>query len=196
MAAFEMVWLGTEPPKSKVAIKSVKTGVLPEGNSQVFQAVQDFFHRTYWYRLWLAQEFIRAIDILLTCVEDTLWWEQLWTFHGQVSVAAEESCRRPTGLARELILHKLWWRTTAQSGDSSHYASSRNGRNRYYVHGSKALEEILLRFARNRCSDTRDKVYGLLGLLDGPLHTKMRLGLKVYYSQLVEEVYSNTMLGL
>jgi hypothetical protein len=97
----------------------------------------------YWTRLWVVQELLLANDIFLMGGTGCLEWAKLAS-----SSIVEE---RPPNMSyaqemmRVFMAHRRW------------------GQNKAYRY--QRLSNIIAEFSRNDCTDPRDKIYALLGLL-------------------------------
>jgi len=108
------------------------------------RSVADICERPYWSRLWIIQEVIVAVKIKVQCGTVSMDWEELANgLRNMAPFAADKTIDSGPGLDR--ILQLEWMRET------------------YHQMGC-GLVKLLETFPGSNCSDTRDKLYGLLGI--------------------------------
>jgi len=101
-----------------------------------------FFRNPYWRRLLIVQEIMLARYIRLMCGETLLSWDELRRF-------CSFGIKRYTEEVMQVVPPQVVWLT-------KHALSAR----------TYNLTSLLRTFCTSECYDTRDKVYGLQGLLD------------------------------
>lgn len=128
---------------------------------QPFLALLD---RDYWRRLWNIQEFCLARKLVLVCGMDRLGWEALqhwkWAYWH----------------------HKF-------VGVDTHFSDLLDLRTNHWQGEGHDLADILLITKRCLCTNPRDKIYGILGLISG-----FDSLLVVDYSRTLWQVYQDVML--
>ena len=141
-------------------------------------AVTPLFCRTYWTRLWIAQEFILPKNLFLVCGELTITWTQLRSYYR--SMLASSMSLEVFKEAEIFIIFR----------DGMH---SMDGVVRT-PKDPERLDIALIWFTHLDCKDPRDKVYGLLGLVRPG--DRIHIDYKKEPSQIFWEVIRATNLGL
>lgn len=151
-AAFVIVWLGPQSVDSQLAMDVLRSSYAPQGFKPRYQIWADqskrkaFFsllERDYWKRVWVIQEVKMASGILILCGEQELLWRELDSFITELRFTHEQ------GSAFTIIQEKrqaLIWKSEGK---------------RTYV----SIFEFIYRYHEQECTDPRDRVYGLLGLV-------------------------------
>ncbi|KAK3674891.1 hypothetical protein LTR78_005235 [Recurvomyces mirabilis] len=108
---------------------------------RIINAAENVCARSYFRRLWIVQEILLSKEIKLYCGDDILAWSTLREFtvgDGKNDFVRGDKCSSYIKLALSRMRGTLTtdWR----------------------------LEELVDGFAGQECSDTRDKIYGMLGL--------------------------------
>lgn len=148
-AAFVMVWLGPNLDDSFRYISTWtpnKTGLYDLFNHRDLPGkdfLDGFFCAAYWRRLWVVQEFVLARTLLFISDTQELSWDFL--------------------LSSKL---KYWryitqWRTEPYGFTYSVLDRRMNRSSR-----EQNLPALIHHFQTHECSDIRDRVYGMLGLVD------------------------------
>lgn len=172
-ARMTYVWLGEQADDSDLAIDLIKamgTGALDPADPktwisipELFQhrrwrAIDQLFHRPFWYRLWVLQEVVLAEDVLVTCGNEQLTWNAL--------------------VAAFMILGgirqwKLWEHFDTQTALSISYSSFMNlgpflKHRLFRTNGAltPVITQVMTATRYLEVTDPRDKIYGLLGLAD------------------------------
>lgn len=181
-----IAWLGEEQDNSDAAIRLVQSlsDTNPEHGEQLAErllgdpeylgdgcwiALQDLMNRPYWYRLWIIQELVLGSSALvLRCGDSFIDWtdfcqgigllyDYLWTvkdslLHYEI-YKRNSLAHRPTvwlTTSLHLVHQDLWALSLCEEQGKSHLRFDR-----------------LLNVANSAKSmDARDKVYGLVGLMD------------------------------
>lgn len=166
-AKLVVVWLGKEDEDSHIAMGFIG-GILtwtdssPGGNQRLFNALNAFFRRPYWNRLWIQQEIVLARKFVVLC--------------GAFSRTGED-------VLRLTLLDYRYNGTPAISTLRRIKAWYREERNR-------TLDNLLLKWNdidQTNCSDPRDRVFGLLGIVEQS--ERGRLGLEADYGKNAEEIW-------
>lgn len=133
-AACAITWLGLSPAGSgQVTPAATGQSCLHQtGNDMSLQAICD---HPYWDRLWTAQEYILARDVLLVCGR------------------------------REVALGEVQALANVRAGGENSMSWRMEARNRWRLSKTIPLDMLLENLAAAPCSDPRDRVYGLLSLL-------------------------------
>ena len=153
-----------------------------------WNALYRFLNRAYWKRLWILQEVVMSHQLLvLLCGEQSVYWSDMSValqilqvnngiVYEQVEKEQEEAVVEDVEtvepnifylLERIQRLHKF--ALTEQEGE-----------------GRQDLMEVMLASRLSEQKDARDKIYGILGLLDPSLVSQLRID----YTLPVLEVYT------
>lgn len=145
-----IVWLGKAEGESQRAMNWVKYSAhrsTPFAGRDA-DSLLAFFDRAFWRRLWIVQEVVLAVKVVILCGNDYLTWLNLQRFY--------ES--RPKyildGTVRDLFRDR---------SNAANVLASRP----FYGPGLPhfPLLRALSTFCDHECQDLRDKVYGLLGIV-------------------------------
>lgn len=146
--------------------------------------------RDYWERIWIVQEFVLAKEVLLICGRDATWWKpEFW----EVLEAAPRLPANQAGVLPRLPQNGLWKSAMATlceaRVDAWHGAA-----NAYDEFPEKrmSLMGLLDRFSRWKCSDVRDRIYGLLSLATGQEARTLRADYTITERQLYYRVVRHT----
>ena len=104
-------------------------------------ALRRFFENTYWQRLWIVQEIMLARYVRIICGETLLSWDELKRF-------CLSSIPRLSAQVQDCVPKQVIWL-------AKHALSAKK-----YTYS-----DLLATFSKSQCYDTRDKVYGLQGLI-------------------------------
>jgi ankyrin repeat protein len=140
-----LIWLGSEADGSSEGIAAINSGyaaVARHGHQ-----VQALFERPYWNRLWIIQEVLLSQKSMVICGDQAFYLQQLARMYvpnaGSPSVA---SSGYPV-LISYWILAIIRYVFSAEKFEK------------------QSLSSILNSFAMSQCEDPRDKVFGLLSLV-------------------------------
>ena len=111
---------------------------------QELDAVRNLCHRPYWERLWIVQEVVVSQDAELYCGMDHMPWNDFSRFQkcledGDIELNGDDS------IQKSLAFHLDRYRAYNQIDYSN-------------------IIELLEPFSYSLCYETRDKIYGLVGL--------------------------------
>ncbi|KAF5591266.1 heterokaryon incompatibility het-6 [Fusarium pseudoanthophilum] len=141
-------WLGPGFPDSDLAMEALQHNE-PESLSnaepaptQTRLALNRLFNNPYFTRLWVVQEFILAKDLWILCGAQMCTWTQFRTTF---------LWKSQTQLVRDLI--------QAKARDPAPFDRRRRST------PPLGFLEAISRFSFRACSEVRDKVYGLLGII-------------------------------
>lgn len=192
------IWLGSEADDSNLALQTlgeitarpndaerIKSMITSKNGKAKISSVVALFERDYWSRLWPVQEVFNAREITVYCGGMTLPWNLL------------------------RIASKVFWNHKVlldqQFPGSKNHGGSRASSTQYtysqvlVYHGPGSIPDIgslrgmgeesllqVLRVCRRKLSaDPRDKLYGILGLLEEEIRNEF----PVDYNLSVKEVY-------
>ena len=138
-AAFDLLRSLTSSPRTAVRRHMQKL-------QDPWQHLRGICQRTYWKRLWIIQEVVRAARITVQCGTATIDWESLCT--GLEMAADPEHLRDETS-----------------SNEPKWLLSLKQQRKGYHQNGCRIVS-LLESCTDSECLDPRDMVFGLLGLAD------------------------------
>jgi hypothetical protein len=179
-----IVWLGNAGTFSDIAIEYIAGEAFLDPQSErtndsaslrrLEKALRSFFHRSYWSRVWIIQELILARDVIFFAGQKSFTWHHISSTRKRskdfdhpnwhqydLRHAYECTAYSPAWL---LIGQKTLWEALP--------------------HSQKHLPilELLDIYKNHKCTDPRDRVYGLLGLARDNL-------VKADYTISVEDLY-------
>ena len=160
-----LVWLGPSPEDSHLAVELlteirlntysdsyILESVRNRDNFPRWKAVFELCRQEYWNRIWTAQEIICGAEPVLVCGLDSIPFvnlaETAWVLRG---LHYDEALSIPGIL--EAGLEKL-------SLPSNYWAMQRAHRTEHEAD----LLTLLISFRAHKCSDARDKVYGIASM--------------------------------
>ena len=197
-----LVWLGPQKDDSDLAMdfieelseKAEDSDFLPwiksnqGGGSHVRQwsALQALLTRSWWTRTWAVQEFVLPRDVKFVCVQRRLDWDILdRTFGGLYHL----------GLSGGQLL-KEHYGTDLNTPSMQRIVLSMYCRRWLQNDKSLSLLSILNFIHHTKCSDPRDKVYAILGIVTNPAIASIMpdysLPVHKVYSQLVRRHIEST----
>ena len=126
----------------------------------MISAYLEVFGRGYWSRLWIVQELGLAKDVLFYLGDAAISREHLYRRLTQMALypdrpTAEDNLDEIRRSADEKKVKELY----ARRGNAFRSLLRSSGR-------EGTLFSVLQRYSQNACSDPRDKVYGLLSLVE------------------------------
>jgi hypothetical protein len=159
-----LVWLGPESNGSDIAIRHIRHvssclhhyQALPSFDVKLEQPIVQLLTRPYFTRLWIVQEILLATKATVMCGSEWIKLAHLRDYTSYFLRLSEDSTKQVTQATSLLRLSRL---------------------SRYSFH------DLICRFSNNECVDPRDKVYGLLGILNQ--HTRPEID----YRKSTEEVF-------
>ncbi|KAH9997685.1 heterokaryon incompatibility protein-domain-containing protein [Xylariaceae sp. FL0662B] len=206
-----MVWLGLADPDPEIsaglASLSSNTSWASSDlnpNRDEEKALNFIYSRPYWERVWIIQEILLAADLVLLCGDYSYPWSRVLdlqpktskTGHiqvdrfGKVSFDKVILSGRGTTIAHvpffRILEYKTKWAyrsgVASNSMDSSDRHAPRSG-NRQFT--KIPLHIALSSFWKHECTDPRDKLYGILGLIEDDI----RADIQPDYTLSVNQVY-------
>ena len=110
---------------------------------------------SYWRRLWIAQELLLARNIRACGFSGIVEWDQIvsWALPGRLP--------SPEAILN-LLGEEFWW---AESGPGFKFWNFVFLRHLGSVAFPLSLVQAINKFSESECSNPRDKIYGLLGLV-------------------------------
>lgn len=199
-----VAWLGPEDESSNSVLDLVNSlsGLWREGHEaalektlvqelklrgdQVWQALSDFMNRRYWNRLWVIQELAMGNSSTpMLCGSRIATWEDLHNTLFYLNMVTPDPVSRIVDQALsdagwsllDLETHRVYLQGN-RIHDMYQYQQ-------LHSNGMKPDTIRLLRFGRFKdATDSRDKVYGLLGLMDRKCRVELLLHLHDPRSQI------------
>ncbi|KAK1671000.1 heterokaryon incompatibility protein-domain-containing protein [Colletotrichum godetiae] len=133
---------------------------LPPPNSEIWEALWDFLARPWFSRLWIIQEVILSHDPWVVCGNDMTTWDvlslaclNLWT------------CGISRWLEEKINFGN---RIVGTRKDHCELVQRLSEMKAAYDNLMPPLFDVLVEARGAECYDSRDKVYGLLGVCAGP----------------------------
>lgn len=192
-AAQVLVWLGPHrdgsdlvfdfcnqpqrPQPDQEIYRPIKSGQKFEGMHEsdvISQAIEALLYREYWQRLWVVQEVLLAQEVTIYCGNNSTSWKRLIS-------------------ARDWLVDHQPVRRFNLSDDpfeQTHFGAFDDLCEQRKSQRLIALELCIFRFGDRKCTDIRDRVFGLLGVASDM--GKIR-ELEVDYSIDVEELFFRVM---
>ena len=150
-------------------------------DDEAFRKVFEFLTQPWWTRLWCVQEILLVPDALMVFGKWRITWSAL--------KAAAVNHRRHIGSCcsetQMLLSPSLWFLKDDDIVDKPQYAKSDDA---YYYD----LDWLLRVYSHRKCKDPRDKVYGLLGLVDMSKYP----GLVPDYTKTLSAVYHDATMAV
>lgn len=181
-AAKMFIWLGREAEGSDVAMnfvaKEASSPLRPKGSAflriwtrEQGKALLALCERQYWRRIWIIQEIVHARQIIVLCGQKSFEWRSFENLYKKLKaielrgwIAHYEFAARVLGsFASVMVWQRAHWRHPETP--------------------APRLRTLLEVFQDWQCSDIRDKVFGLLGLVNPDVD------IAIDYSKSVEEIY-------
>ncbi|KAI1769813.1 heterokaryon incompatibility protein-domain-containing protein, partial [Hypoxylon cercidicola] len=156
-ARITIVWLGPAEDESDFAMESLETDLhaLNEEDVALFdqnglrhnmnRTIESLLSRDYFSRMWVVQEVLLARDILILCGSKCRIWHDL-SRYAKGNLTLEHPFKPSIPNAAQAII-------TARDNLM------------FKMNPRHSLDTFLMRFGAGKCSDIRDRVYGLLGLI-------------------------------
>ncbi|KAE8166119.1 heterokaryon incompatibility protein-domain-containing protein [Aspergillus tamarii] len=164
-----------------VGAEDIVDFVGPLFSDWAWNSMKQLWRRNYFKRAWIIQEVALAKRILVICGEYILDWANIARVSRILTLT-------PWKRVSNVKTHDRKARV-----DSTHTLPLYLNSNRKMVSAGKGCDllPILIKARRFQCSDPRDKVYALLGLLGDHAKDKMRLQ-PVYKGRSTADVYFST----
>jgi Heterokaryon incompatibility protein (HET) len=134
------------------------------------QLLNSLFRRDYWERMWIVQEIILAQDLLILCGNQTLKW-------GIVNSWSEDRYLKGEKMGEKFGLRA--------KGGYGIFLLTRDIQRRRALDLKLSLPRLFTMLCGQKCSDVRDRIYGLLGLMED----HHRLALHADYSLTKEQLF-------
>jgi hypothetical protein len=144
-AAKTIVWLGTEL-RAPLALLAIKGRLVPQ--SRLASSLKDVCASDYWNRLWIVQEFILSQRV------------ELWSESARLD--GESFCLRfdfPPASIRDKLRE-------GEDVETFHMYSSNARKLAFQRAHNGRISGFFGEYSESKCADPRDRVYGLLGVLD------------------------------
>ena len=195
------IWLGPQTDNSELAVRlldeiaaiaeypdRITSLIKTRAATKDFAAVVSLFERDYWRRLWVVQEVLNARDIWVFTGGSTLHWSVYKT-------ASQVFWRHKNDLAYYFPAVSSGARGQGISPNQFSFSQA------LVYQGPKSLPElksltalgeesllhVMRALRRKTCSDPRDKVFGILGILSPYTRSEFPVDLSLS----VKEVYIN-----
>jgi hypothetical protein len=198
------VWLGQEDADSDTAMKFLVT-VLESSSmsndifhaqystprhSKHWTAVLALLSRPYWGRVWIIQEIINASSsIRIYCGRLTVTWEaidcvlQILSAEPTKSDEFQMDPHSPPRLQHEILktmAAEIWRHSRQLSGNGTDQVTLASV-------AQMTLFDLMVRYRKSSCTDMRDKIFALLGLVHND-HTALHT-IEIEYAKTLTEVF-------
>lgn len=162
-----IIWLGTALGDERLAqhhyglYQRLYDNIEPEYRDFVYDAVvRCIYNHSYWERLWIVQECLLAGDTEIWCDRKSIFqWKDIDRLIQKLDVGDETY--RVGWTPYEKKARNLF-NTKRELYDTLHPQPHGSGP---YIFGL-SMRDTLRRFGGQKCLDKRDKVYGLLGIIE------------------------------
>ena len=143
-------------------------------NTSPATALSEVFRHRYWSRLWIIQEVILAMNVVVRCRNQVLIWAEF-----------VQLCMKLSELCGKKQPEVPWPKSRSTPSAKSPLSGSPKGdaellhsisestllllnqeRRGEFVAQSRGLPQLLQHYGNAGCKDLRDRVFGLLGLID------------------------------
>ncbi|KAH7336557.1 heterokaryon incompatibility protein-domain-containing protein [Rhexocercosporidium sp. MPI-PUGE-AT-0058] len=191
-----IVWLGPADSTSKTCVDflkqiSLQTFINREAeeewlvnfmnnssNDGIWKSLFDFTRRDYWRRMWIVQEIVTGKNISVYCGADELTWDEVLKFMYLVyhNLGALSKHRRPDMVSRFMNVC-----------DGLFPANLNNIKNTEGQHRSLWVNLSFFRYYK--CTDERDKIFSILGILSVEGETREGLCRRINYEMDKKEVF-------
>jgi hypothetical protein len=139
----------------------------------IWAAIADLWQREYWRRTWVVQELVVNSNVLILCGRSSLTIEEIYQYDLQAPKIRALDNSIPAifvGPAIDsIILFRDFWRGSSQSGNLSQFYPFCQART-------------------TRCTDLRDKVYGVLGMTNLSIDPDYTLTIPVIYTDIAHKL--------
>ena len=162
-----------------------KTDDILAPDSIEWQLVFKLFESTWFHRVWVIQEVVRAKAAVV-------FWEDceiLWSYVGSAAAIIRNNFGRisPSSRTRGWIFPNTAPIRSIPSGITNAYFMYRLSKSQsFFGHLSLAFHELLQLTRQFRCKDDRDRVYGLLGV---PTSDGLSSMIKPDYTKSMQKLY-------
>ena len=169
-------WLGPPTSESDTVFKCIneikelraenkRWGEISRDKRQDLEEMQDIARRTYWTRLWIKQEVVLAKEVWFLCGEHSTNWKDLQFAISLSTGSARTAPRRSRGSGCGTQWPVSGFGTQS-STDAGAQAVTALLHSRSITLTKASLSELVARFRHAGCQDGRDRIYGLLSLVD------------------------------
>ncbi len=144
-----------DPPAIEMIPGVYKSLFGDDDETHIWLALQNICGREYWTRLWVIQEVLLAQELILFCGDRTLIWDAFkYACAGPASVKGFLGLRSSDAVFGPIHSAKMAM-SRSQFRELSHQRALQRPR---YLH------QLLEAYGTAKCTDVRDRIYGLLGL--------------------------------
>ncbi|KAI4858973.1 heterokaryon incompatibility protein-domain-containing protein [Hypoxylon rubiginosum] len=152
-----------EPSVPSAQYKILETKIRENGDAAL-TALSHLLARPWFERLWVVQEAkLSDSEAIVNCGQSTMHWDTF--LKGVIGIYSDSDLAKATLNARLLAIMDLY----------------------FDVKNRMRLEELLNNTQTLQCSDKRDKIYAIMGLISEPLSIGVDYSLSV--SQVYEDVF-------
>ncbi|KAI1866776.1 hypothetical protein JX265_001149 [Neoarthrinium moseri] len=178
-ADFVLSWLGLEEHGSERAIEALIDVAEGRGDNicdEALQSILTLCRRSYFERMWIVQEFILARSLFVLCGHRIFCWDDLDEVFLPPGKPYTVGLRLVQDISIRRVMRKIW-------GDAFE---------------ASTLYHLLSSFHGNKCSDPRDRVYALLGLISsrGGFFEPLAANYEITTRQLFCRVFRHLRIGI
>jgi hypothetical protein len=164
-------------------------------DEQAWAAIWSLFRKTYWQRIWIVQEVFLARQCLIICGgNEILFHKILWTYRawlsGDLRLARLEQILK-IGTYPDYFYPFMRIILELDLAGTSRHNMAEKDSNPPACHVLSSLPFLLKRASGLSATDMRDKIYGVLGLLNVE-----DLPIPVDYGKSVADAYTNVVWSL
>jgi hypothetical protein len=144
-------------------------------------AISAFFNRQYWTRMWVVQEVLLAKEIQIICGDQLLPWGHLYSWYQTIRSVKVGGSVHICELSLELVHSPsavlLDQRACYRKSPGPEYS----------------LDQLIEIYHLQKCSNPRDKVFGLLGLVNSTRGGDGSTIVLPDYAKAPKEIYDDVM---
>ena len=155
-------WLGLVPLPDDLRHASTSTPIktLESDAFDFADAMLDVANRPYWSRVWVIQEFLLARDVEIYCSDNRIAWP-----HFQEILSREADVQQFYDADHELTYSVSSGGRRRRSEEFAALSLVMGRHSHKHLDFLQPLCDVLVDHRDARCTDPRDKVFGLLGLI-------------------------------
>ncbi|CAI6338081.1 unnamed protein product [Periconia digitata] len=169
-----IVWLGRGKPDVNVSLANLHRGLASNNRylpSDYKTAIQDICNQKYWERLWVVQECLLSGNTEIWYRKNSFLWRDIDMLVQQCDIA------RPGRYNR--------W--TMEMKARNIFDAKRELYSQFTGTFGLTMKDAIRRFGRQKCSDGRDHVYALLGIIKD-LAIDVRYDAEWSFEKMIEQV--------
>lgn len=154
-----IAWLGGNEPEIMSSLDHLRDAERTHSTSAVQHFLSQIGKHQYWQRLWIIQEIVLSQALVVQCGPSYVRWEVILKHFPRISDFWH-------GAMRDIVEQCIIKGLTPDLG----------------------FRDVIGSFSRQLCSDRRDKIYGLLGLVS----VEQNVNLDIDYAKSIQTVFMDT----